>query len=122
MSNASIDRRTKNQYGCEETWPEKDESRRGHNDKSCRDMSHHRPPRKSCVGNDILRLKISALTQELSQVHSLLNMLLVLVDPEDVKAALRLETATPTEDEWREIVADSKPPEELKGVQEEKPW
>lgn len=41
---------------------------------------------------------------------------------EHIKVAQRLEEITPTAEEWKEMAADSQMPEELVGVEEDKPW
>lgn len=97
---------------CGETWP----------GESKHVSQEHRPAKRACVTNEVLRLRLSGLSHEVDQLRNLVDMLLVLVDPEDVEAALRLKSKTPTEAEWQEIAQDSQPPEELQGLQEEKPW
>ena len=81
-----------------------------------------RPKRQLALREAILSLEVQGLKRELSQVHRLLNMLVVLVDPADVKAALELQRITPTREQWQEMASHSEPPPELRGIQEEKPW
>lgn len=81
MHSVTPDRPKNRDYHCEDKWGADD---------TCRDMAKQSPRKRTCVSAEVLRLKVAALTEELSQVHNLLNMLVVLVDPEDVKAALQL--------------------------------
>ncbi len=78
-----------------------------------------RPP----VTEDMLQnKKIAGLQQELVEVRAMLNMLLVLVDPEDVRAAYGLKSITPSHDALSEFADKCKAPEYLRDVDEERPW
>lgn len=67
-------------------------------------------------------LEISALKHDLSQVHKLLNMVLTLVDPADVQAALEVKNLTPSNAHLRRLAAECSPPDELLDAEEERPW
>ena len=72
---------------------------------------------------DILQNKrIAGLQQELSDVRKMLDMLLTLVDPEDVRAAFELRQVTPSHEELMELAEECVVPPELRGIQEENPW
>jgi hypothetical protein len=98
---------------CETRWPRKK------HEPPC---SPDRQKRPSLVNRDALQdLEISGLKKELAELHGLLSMLLVLVDPEDVQAALQLKSETPTESQWKSIASDGQLPDGLR-LPEEKPW
>jgi hypothetical protein len=66
--------------------------------------------------------EINGLKQELASVHRLLGMLLVLVDPVDVQAALRLKTRVPRNSELRKLAQQSDSPPEHFDDDDERPW
>lgn len=66
-------------------------------------------------------LEISGLKHELSQMRKLLEMVLVMVDPEDVRAALELPRLTPPNDVLLQIADRCVPPDEAL-TDEERPW
>lgn len=102
------------QLPCENRWNESD---------PCLDKELRHRQHAQRVTRDMLQdMRLAVMKQELSQVRKLLEMLLCLVDPVDVKAALELRDATPAEADWRAMALRSGPPPELQGVQEEKPW
>ena len=113
MRDSTMTKERFERFVCSSVWQETDPCRD-------RDLRRHVPQR---VTRDLLQdMKISVLTQELSQVRKLVEMLLCLVDPEDVKAALEMRDLTPREADWSAMAAASEPPPELRGVQEGKPW
>ena len=67
-------------------------------------------------------MQTSGLEQELSQARQLLDTLAVLVDPEDVQAALEMQKVTPSNERLREIAKQSRPCDELLDAEEERPW
>lgn len=69
-----------------------------------------------------LNYQVSVLQRDMMELRKLVDTLVVLVDPEDVKAALELPTITPPNSVLREYAKASRPPVELLDVQEEKPW
>jgi hypothetical protein len=54
--------------------------------------------------------------------ETVLDMVVVLVDPDDVSAALELKNVTPPNAELLRMSAESTPPPELLGQNEERPW
>ena len=66
--------------------------------------------------------QIAGLTNEVRELRSRVEVLLALVDPEDLRAAMELARITPTHEELLRIAENSVPPPELIGIQEEKPW
>lgn len=111
-------KRHSKQLACDKPWSQEEPCREEVREPRSSRSSGKRP----CGSNDVLRLKMVALTQELEQHRRLLDMLLVLVDPEDVQAALWLRQNTPTAEGWEAMALESTPPSELRGIQEEKPW
>lgn len=77
-----------------------------------------RPHRKNRATRDTIQnLEINGLKSKVAEMQKLIEMLLVLVDPEDVQAALRLQVTTPSHEEFMEIVDHSEPPDELFGME-----
>lgn len=107
--------RVEERAGCGSAWPSADR---------CFDRikkSNQRSLRP--VTKDTLQdMKIAGLQQEVSELHKLVGMLLTLVDPEDVRAAVALREVTPSNDELLRMAAECEVPVELRGVREEKPW
>lgn len=66
--------------------------------------------------------QVNLLQRDVVELRKIVNLLVGLVDPEDVKAALELPTITPPNSVLREYAKASRPPQELLDVQEEKPW
>jgi hypothetical protein len=56
-------------------------------------------------------MTINGLKSEVSELRKLVEMLLVLVDPADVEAALRIREFEPSSDELDELGESSGPPE-----------
>ena len=70
----------------------------------------------------IQNLQIKTLKREIVQMRGLLEMLLMFVDPEDVRAAIRLNKNTPSNTTLLQMSQQSEMPPELDGIQEERPW
>ena len=60
-------------------------------------------------------VEISGLKSEVAELRKLVDVLLVLVDPEDVRAALRLREITPSFDELADLADCTSPPPDLFG-------
>lgn len=63
----------------------------------------------------IQNLEINGLKSEVAELRKLLNMVLVLVDPEDIQAALRNQELAPTNDEMRDFSMGMQRPTDLLG-------
>lgn len=86
---------------------------------SARRIKSHRP----LVSKDTVQDKeIGGIKRKLAEFQRLINMLLVLVDPVDVRAALELPRQTPSAGTLREWAAKSQSPDNLSDAEEEKPW
>jgi len=81
-----------------------------------------RRPARSPAKEKALEMEVTNLKRIAARQQKLLDMLLVLVDPEDVRAALRLPRITPPAATWHDWAQNSVPPPELRDIQEEKPW
>lgn len=60
--------------------------------------------------DSIQDLEISVLKEEVMRLNHVVSMLLVLVDPEDVAAALRIKELMPTDEELQDLADDFVPP------------
>jgi hypothetical protein len=73
--------------------------------------------RRPLVNRDTIQdLEINGLKHELDQVQKLLAMVLCLVDPEDIAAALKIKNDGLTHDALLEMADDCTPPSDLFGV------
>jgi hypothetical protein len=83
-------------------------------------VAHEKRP---AVTVDLLQNKrIAGLQQELAEMRTLLNMVLTLVDPEDVRAAFEIRKITPSHDDLTAFAKQCGAPPELRDLEEEKPW
>lgn len=79
--------------------------------------------RRAHVTRDFLQdLEIRGLKQELASMHKLLSMLVVMVDPEDVKAAYEVKRITPSTAKLLEGANERGQPEGLENEPDESPW
>jgi hypothetical protein len=74
----------------------------------------HARRQQTVVNRDTIQdLEIHGLKHELSEVHKLVNMLLCLVDPEDVSAAIKIKGDGLTHQTLLDLADRSTPPEGL---------
>lgn len=59
--------------------------------------------------------QINSLKREVAELRKLVEMLLVLVDPEDMRAALRLQKTTPSHEVLCALADDATTPQDLFG-------
>lgn len=82
------------------------------------------PAPRGMVNQEVLQnAQILQLRHEVLSLRRLVDMLLVLVDPEDVQAALEARQKTPSNAELLRYAEESEPPEWLADEpQAERPW
>lgn len=68
------------------------------------------------------RLKLAELQREVSQLRTLVQMLMKAADPADIQAVFQLQHSSPSNARLRLWAQACTPPDDMADVQEEKPW
>ena len=97
---------------CKSQWPR--EQSTGFYPSNCDENERSVPVKTAAFDSHAVQdVRIAGLTRELAELRRMIEMLTCLVDPEDVRAAMRLPHITPTTAEIDNFVENFKPSDEF---------
>ena len=104
----------RHRLACDSIWPSSER-------KHCKQRMPETGNLPAFTTSMVQDVEISILRMELIQQRNLVEMLLALVDPEDVKAAIQLRQITPPTCVLLDIAKDIQPPDDVDD-ELERPW